>query len=81
MFMYVNVDLKPSRQYAETWVFGMFSCCVRQGKYILGLGNWPVVGVYMYIVYCDMYRIGSNSDPYGTHDIVQFMKPVFSGKL
>ena len=39
MFMYVNVDLKLQRQYAETWVFRMFSCCVRQGKYILGLGN------------------------------------------
>ena len=39
MFMYVNVDLKLYRQYAETWVFEMFSCCVHQGKYILGLGN------------------------------------------
>ena len=36
MFMYVNVDPKLWRQYAETWIFGMFSCCVRQGKY---LGN------------------------------------------
>ena len=40
MFMYVNVDLKLQRQYAETWVFGMFSCCARQGNYILGLGNY-----------------------------------------
>ena len=40
MFLYVNVDLKLYRQYAETWVFGMFSCCVRQGNFILGLGNW-----------------------------------------
>ena len=40
MFMNVNVDPKLSRQYAETWVLGMFSCFVRQGKYIWGLGNW-----------------------------------------
>ena len=39
MFMYVNVDLKLLWQYAETWVFGMFSCCVHHGKYIWGLGN------------------------------------------
>ena len=39
MFKYINVDLKLKRQYAETWVFETFLCCVRQGKYILGLGN------------------------------------------
>ena len=41
MFMYISVDLKLYRQYAETWVFGMFSYCVRQGKYILG---WVIAG-------------------------------------
>ena len=43
MFIYVNVDPKLWRQYAETWVFGIFSCCVHQGKYIWGLchsGVW-----------------------------------------
>ena len=50
MFMYVNVNPKLYRQYAETWVFGMFSCCVRQGKYIWGLCHWcslPVLDVLM----------------------------------
>ena len=42
MFMYVNVDLKLLRQYAETWVFGMLLCYVRQGNYILGLGNYHI---------------------------------------
>ena len=37
MFMYVNVNPKLWRQYLETWVFGMISCCVRRGKYIWGL--------------------------------------------
>ena len=34
MFMYVNVYRKLERQYAETRVFGMLSCCVHQWKYI-----------------------------------------------
>ena len=37
MFMYVNIDHKLQQQYAETWVFGMFSCCIRHGKYISGV--------------------------------------------
>ena len=40
MFMYVNVDPILQRQNAETWVFGTFSCCVPQGKYIWGLGHY-----------------------------------------
>ena len=32
MFMPVNIDPKLDRQYAETWVFVMFSRCVRQGN-------------------------------------------------
>ena len=51
MFMYVNVDLKLWRQYAETWVIGVFSCSVRQGKYILGLGNscfWKKVSAFSF---------------------------------
>ena len=43
MFMYVNVYPKLERQYTETWVFGMFLCWVRQGKYIWGLGNWAII--------------------------------------
>ena len=34
VFMYVSVDPKLSRQYAEMWEFVIFSCCVHQGKYI-----------------------------------------------
>ena len=48
MFMYANVDLKLQRQYAETWVFGMLSCCVRQGKYSLGLGNYYIFTIYTF---------------------------------
>ena len=55
MFMYVNDDLKPSRQYAETWVFGMFSCCVRQGKYILGFGK--LTSCWCIYVYCILRHV------------------------
>ena len=43
MFMYVNVDPKlGNMQYAEPWVFEMFSHCVHQGKYIWGLVNFKI---------------------------------------
>ena len=51
MFMYVNVDFKLQRQYSETWVSGMFSCCAHQVKSSLGLGNHLACThnyVYMY---------------------------------
>ena len=44
MFAYINDDPKLYRQYAETCVFGIFSCCVYQGRYVrvLSLQRWSL---------------------------------------